>query len=143
MTTHAVVVPFLGTMLLTLVAWVWLYIARFRWLYSAGINPQQLALGAQSKLRPTTAVISSTAHFGNLFELPTIFYGLCLFSVIVGFDDSAIGIAAWIFFVARIAHTLIHLSINRVAWRFAAYAVSAVALWTILLRITWLVLVAS
>jgi len=76
-------------------------------------------------------------NFKNLFELPVLFYALCLYFYVTATADTAVVIAAWLFCAFRVIHSAIHCTINIVVWRFAAYSAAALALWFMLGRALW------
>jgi len=60
----------------------------------------------------------------NLLELPVLFYVACLLLVVTGGTSAtAVGLA-WAYVALRIAHSAIHLTINRVPYRLATFALS-------------------
>jgi hypothetical protein len=71
-------------------------------------------------------------NFKNLFELPVLFYGLCLYLYVSQSVDTVYLIAAWLFFVLRVAHSFEHCTSNVVMRRFYFYAAGALALWFML-----------
>jgi hypothetical protein len=70
----------------------------------------------------------------NLFELPTLFYGLVLFLYITHSVDGTYLAAAWVFAGFRILHSAVHCTVNIVLVRFWLYCISALALWFMLAR---------
>ncbi|WP_244904480.1 MULTISPECIES: MAPEG family protein [Cellvibrio] len=81
--------------------------------------------------------ITQTArNYSNLFEVPVLFYTAGAIAIAMRVDGSAIIIAAWLFVLARAAHSWIHLTSNNVINRFRAYVVGnlcVMALWGLLL----------
>jgi len=69
-----------------------------------------------------------------LFELPVIFYAICLYLIMSDSVDKIYLAAGWWFFVFRVVHSLIHCTYNKVEHRFAAYMLSAAALWAMVIR---------
>lgn len=45
--------------------------------------------------------------------------------------------AAWVFLVFRVLHSVVHCTFNFVPLRFWLYALAAMALWFMVLRIAW------
>ena len=70
----------------------------------------------------------TAANFTNLFETPTLFYTAAVFAILFGATNAWTGVLCWTYVLARIAHTVIHTTINVVMARFAAFAVSMLAL---------------
>jgi hypothetical protein len=72
--------------------------------------------------------------------LPTIFYAVVLYLYVTAQVDALHVAAAWVFFAFRILHSAVHCTFNFVPLRFWLYAVSALALWLMVLRVAWAVL---
>lgn len=134
MNADAIFGPFLGMMLLTFVVWVVMYVRRLVFLHANKINPQKLTtLERGAAIIPET--ISYPAHnLRNLFELPVVFYALCLYLYVADRVDTTYVIAGWVFLVLRIAHSVVHSTVNIVTLRFLIYVAGALTLWFMLLR---------
>jgi hypothetical protein len=83
------------------------------------------------------AVANPSDNLKNLFELPTIFYAVVLYLYVAQQVDAWYVGAAWIFFAFRVIHSAVHCTFNFVPLRFWMYAISALALWFMVLRIAW------
>lgn len=68
------------------------------------------------------------ANFTNLFETPVLFYVGAVFAILFGATNPWVGFLCWTYVLARIAHTVIHTTVNVVMARFAAFGVSMLAL---------------
>ncbi|MFA5956474.1 MAPEG family protein [Hyphomicrobium sp.] len=68
--------------------------------------------------------------FNNQFELPMLFFVLIGFILITRVGDILLLILVWIFVVSRLLHAYVHTTSNNVDWRFRAYALGCVALFT-------------
>ena len=134
MNADAIFGPFLGMMLLTFVVWVVMYVRRLVFLHANKINPQKLTtLERGAAIIPET--ISYPAHnLRNLFELPVVFYALCLYLYVADRVDTTYVIAGWVFLVLRVAHSVVHSTVNIVTLRFLIYVAGALTLWFMLLR---------
>jgi hypothetical protein len=111
---------------LTALVWVKLYVDRLGEMRARRIDPQALATArdAAGRLeRPQAA-----DNFRNLFEVPVLFYLLCVALVLTGGSTPAFVAAAWGYVVLRALHSIIHVSYNRVTHRFLAYAASTLLL---------------
>jgi hypothetical protein len=73
----------------------------------------------------------------NLFELPVLFYALCLYFYVTATAESMDVIAAWLFLLFRVVHSAIHCTANIVMARFLTYCAAALALWFMLGRAVW------
>jgi hypothetical protein len=132
----AIVLPFVGTMLLTIVVWAYMYAQRIPFILRSKLSPQQMTAAELARLSPA-AVANPSDNLKNLFELPTIFYAVALYLYAAEQVDALYVIAAWVFFGFRVLHSAVHCTFNFVPLRFWLYAISALALWLMVLRIAW------
>lgn len=125
--------PFVATMLLTLVVWIYMYARRISFILRARLAPSQLTPLELARLSPP-AVSNPSDNLKNLFELPTVFYAVVLYLYATGGVDVIHVAAAWLFFGFRVLHSAVHCTFNFVPLRFWLYAISALALWCMVLR---------
>lgn len=118
--------PCSAMVFLTAVVWVRLYADRLGEMRSKRIDPQSLATSraAAGRLENTRAA----DNFRNLFEVPVLFYVLCIALALNGGSTPGLVAAAWGFVALRALHSLIHVTYNRVLHRFLAHAASTVLL---------------
>ena len=128
--------PFVGTMLLSMVVWLYMYAQRIPFIVSSKLTPQQLTPLEFARLSPPR-VANPSENLKNLFELPTIFYAVVLYLYAMNQVDVLHVVAAWVFFAFRILHSAVHCTFNLVPLRFWLYAISAAALWLMLCRAAW------
>ena len=126
--------PFFGMILLTLIVWTVLYIRRISFILRHKIDAQQLQTPEQGAALIPQSVSFPSYNFKNLFELPLIFYALCLYLFVTANVDSVYMISAWLFLVFRSIHSAIHCTINIVRLRFASYLVASICLWFMVIR---------
>jgi hypothetical protein len=134
----AILWPAVAMASLTFLVWVRLYHLRLGEMARKRIDAQALASAADSArlLLDTRA----SDNFRNLFELPVLFYAALLLALWAGADDPALRVLAWSFAAARVVHSGIHCTYNRVMHRFAVYALGGLLLWTLWARLCWLLL---
>jgi hypothetical protein len=111
---------------LTALVWVKLYWDRISEMRARGIDAQELATvrAAAGRLeRPEAA-----DNFRNLFEVPVLFYALCIVLVLTGGSTPRYLAAAWVYVALRALHSLIHVTYNRVMHRFTVYVASTLLL---------------
>ena len=128
--------PFVGTMLLTIVVWAYMYARRIPFILHNNLLPRQLTPAELARLSPPE-VANPSDNLKNLFELPTVFYAVVLYLYVTQQVDGLFLGAAWIFFGFRVLHSAVHCTFNFVPLRFWLYAISALALWLMVLRIAW------
>ena len=85
-----------------------------------------------------TAMAQAARNYANLFEVPVLFYTAGAIAIALGIQIPAMIITAWIFVLARIAHSWIHLTSNNVIHRMRAYMLG-----NICVLVIWGILVAS
>jgi len=110
---------------LTAVVWVRLYVVRLGEMGERRIDPQSvrtshLAAGVLHDVAPAD-------NFKNLFEVPVLFFAIGCLLIATQRASTTELVLAWAFVVLRALHSLVHLSYNRVVHRFAAYALSTLA----------------
>ena len=131
--------PMLVMMGLTLIVWVYMYARRIPFITRNRLTPDQLT-PAELARRSPPAVSNPSDNLKNLFELPTVVYALALYLYAVGQVDGVYVTLAWVFVGLRVLHSAVHCTVNIVLLRFWLYAISAVALWGMVVRAAWRVL---
>jgi hypothetical protein len=129
----AIFQPLVATMLLTLAVWVYMYVRRLSFIFSAKLDPQQMT-PAELAQRSPPGVSTPSDNLKNLFELPTVFYAVVLYLYATRQVDGAYVAAAWVFFGFRVLHSIVHCSFNFIPLRFILYVLSAGALWFMVMR---------
>jgi hypothetical protein len=112
--------------LLTAVVWAWMYVDRIGEMRARRIAPQHLPTA-----REAAALLERTAaadNFRNLFELPVLFYALCLALLTTGLVSTLLLGLAWVYVALRALHSLIHVTYNRVSHRFTVHLASTLVL---------------
>ena len=134
MSFKPILLPLLVQVLLTFAVWVYMFAWRIPEIARKGIDPQRLQDRASAhELLPDSANASN--NLKNLFELPILFYTAILLSLVLMIQDPLLVQLAWGFVILRIVHSVIHCTYNNVNHRFAAYAVSALFLLFIWIRL--------
>ena len=126
--------PFFGMLLLTLVVWVVMYIRRLTFIVGHRINAQDLTTPEKGAKVIPENIHWPAYNFRNLFELPVVFYALCLYLYATDNVDDGFLVGAWTFVGFRIVHSAVHCTVNIVKLRFAAYMAGALVLWFMVLR---------
>ncbi len=129
----AILLPFLTTMTLTLVVWAYMFAVRIPFIQSLGPDVDLAVPGKLAELSPAS-VSNPSDNLKNLFEMPVLFYALCLALLATERVDGLHVASAWVFAVFRILHSVVHCTFNHVILRFALYLVASLALWLMLLR---------
>ncbi|MGI9238294.1 MAG: MAPEG family protein [Woeseiaceae bacterium] len=134
MNNDLILQPMIGMMLLTAVVWFYMYAKRIPAMKSAGV-PVQTYTTPDKVIGVIPESVNYPAYnLKNLFELPVLFYALCLALYVTGEVDTIYVVAAWIFLVFRVLHSIVHCTSNIVMLRFYLYAAGALALWFMVIR---------
>jgi hypothetical protein len=99
---------------------------------SRRIRPSQVATSSQmSQLLENTRAAD---NYKNLFEMPVLFYALCLALYATQSVSDALLWAAWAYVALRVLHSFIHIGYNHLAQRFSVFALSAfllIGMWAV------------
>ena len=136
MNQTAIFAPLLAVMLLTMIVWFYMYSKRIQLIQKSKIDPNKLTAAELARISPPS-VSNPSDNLKNLFELPTLFYGVVLYLFIVNKVDETYLIAAWTFAGFRVLHSAVHCTVNIVLLRFWLYCISALALWFMVVRAAW------
>lgn len=80
-------------------------------------------------------VKAAQRSFFNQFEMPMLFYAVCLAAVVFEKQVPLMVGLAWAYVALRLIHMVIHLTYNKVIWRFRVFVLSNVpllAMWIVL-----------
>ena len=120
----------------TMVMWVWMYATRLPAMSTRKVAPNALADDPDATLdRMLPPRVQWKAHnYNHLHEAPTVFYAVAIVLAIVGEGDGYNLWLGWLYVAARVAHSLVQATINRVVLRFAIVAVSSLVLIVLIVR---------
>ena len=131
MEPSAILGPVFATMVLTLLVWTYMYIRRIRFITHNQLPPEDFTTpGRFAELAPAE-VTNPADNFRNLFEIPVLFYVLALVLYATRQVDFVYLVAAWVFVAFRVAHSIVHCTINIVMLRFTLYIISSLSVWFI------------
>lgn len=117
---------------LTAIVWVRMYQVRVAEMKEKLISPQKVSLSAQA-----AALLENTNaadNFRNLFEVPVLFFAICLVLLVSNSDSLLLLGMAWLFVVLRAVHSAIQITYNKVLQRFKVYVAG-----TLVLYAMWLI----
>ncbi len=134
----AILEPVLALLVLSMVVYVMMTAQRVSYI-SKNPPPAGTKLNVRSAVDPLldTRTQAVSDNFLNLTEVPVLFYAL-VFMLYLGqtVDGLYVGLA-WLFVVARYAHSAVHCSYNNVMHRFSLHALSCLVLLVMVLRALW------
>lgn len=134
MNSQVILQPMLAMMVLTAIVWFVLYARRLPAMRKVGVSSQEYTTPDKGAALLPESVSYPAHNFRNLFELPVVFYALCLYLFVTGTAQNIDVVAAWAFVGFRALHSLIHSTVNIVIARFLAYLAATIALWFMLAR---------
>jgi len=129
-----ILLPFFGTMMLTLLVWLYMYVKRLAYIAANDVDIQSLPTPEAIQANLPQSINNPSNNLKNLFELPVIFYALCLYLYLTAQTDPVHIFCAYTFFIGRSIHSVIQCTVNRVPYRFTAYLISSLALWVMVVR---------
>ena len=126
----AALAPMVAMVFLTFAVWAMLFVRRIP---KAGSDPVPLDLFKVRATRPplSSAELAANDNLMNLFELPVLFYALCLALAVTGWRSNFFTLGCWGYVALRAAHSAIHCSFNNVLMRFVAYLLSTLLLFAL------------
>jgi hypothetical protein len=125
MSIQAILLPLFVEVALTFVLLFWMGGARFAAVQRGDVHPRDIALGQPNWPKRETQIANA---YHNQLELPVLFYVLTILAIVTRHADLLFVVLAWLFVVLRLVHVTIHITSNRLAQRFAAFAAGAVVL---------------
>jgi len=103
--------------------YAWLTVARQRAVRSGAIESSCFVLGREEPFE----VARITRNLANQFEWPVIFYGLVVLLVALGKVTLVDVIAAWVFVLGRVIHTLVQTLTDNVPLRGQVFMINFLA----------------
>ncbi len=126
--------PAIVLMLLTMIVWIDMDIRRIGYIRQHRIEPDSINSPEALHALLPNAVNAPSHNLKNLFELPVIFYAVCLFLLATEADATFVNLA-WAYVLLRAIHSLIHCTVNIVIYRFLVYLLSSLVLWVMVIRL--------
>lgn len=121
----SILLPMLAIVLLTFIGFIRMGAARGA-AVKAGHDPNYY----KAHLGPPEpeATVAAVRHYGNLFELPTLFYAACLTAFVLPAVSMWTLIFAWVYVAARFVQSAIHMSYNNPSQRGGAFIIGVLAM---------------
>ncbi len=116
--------PCFALMLLTVGVLVRMFLTRINALKSKSVRMSYFKTYKQDEALLPDKMLQASRNFTNLFEVPTLFYMICLFATVLNQVDPLIVGLAWVYVISRFLHSLIHLSSNNIYLRMSFYGLS-------------------
>ena len=119
------ILPLLAQVFWTLLVLCGLAVTRFRALRHRRVDLTHLSISREGW---PDNVRKMSNNFDNQFQIPVLFYIVCILATFMETAGPAVTALAWFFVVMRVAHTAVHVTSNYVPLRFAFYLGSVTAL---------------
>lgn len=128
--------PVVALLAWTMAMWVWMYATRIPAMLKAGIDAKEMvgSTGASLRAQLPDTVSWKADNYNHLHEAPTLFYAVAIVLAIIGQGDGFNTVLAWAYVGLRVAHSLVQATVNRVALRFALFALSTLVLMALILH---------
>jgi hypothetical protein len=129
----AVVWPAFALFALTMMQVARLARMRFAAAGAGRVDPRYYKVFRGEGEPPELAAVSRNVI--NLYEMPTLFYAGTAIAVAAGQSGAILVGLGWAYFALRCLHTAIHVTSNKVLWRFRVFAASwlvLIAYWVVL-----------
>jgi hypothetical protein len=129
-TSWAILQPVVALVGWTLVMLVWMVLTRMPAMRRAGIDLRKLV---GSKGSDADGALPAKAqwkahNYNHLMEQPTLFYAVTILLAVIGQGGGINAGIAWAYVGFRVVHSTVQATWNRVAVRFAFFALSTLAL---------------
>ena len=131
MTNTAIFWPVIALTFLICCVYAVVFLRRRQAVSSGQARPSDFRL----PLKEPEASVSAIRNLINLYELPMLFYVVCISLYVVNGASSFAVILAWLFVAARVAHTIVHITSNRLSLRQPLFVIGFIlngALWVVL-----------
>jgi hypothetical protein len=123
--------------MLVLVFWTFVIMLHLGYKRFSAVAAKRMKFGylkvGESEKVPDDVRLASR-NFSNLFEMPVLFYVLCISVYVTNQVTETLLVLAWCYVGLRVVHSLIHVTYNHLTHRFLVYATSC-----LLLLVMWIV----
>ena len=129
-----ILAPVVALLLLTSVAWAWMYATRIPAIAKMGMKLDPgLPKGQQMSELPAR-VRWKADNYNHLLEQPTMFYAVALTLALLGAGEGLNVTLAWTYVGLRVVHTLHQNLWNKIEVRFVIFSISSLVLFALVLR---------
>ncbi|WP_285712952.1 MAPEG family protein [Erythrobacter oryzae] len=128
--------PVVALLAWTMVMWLWMYATRIPAMLKAGLDAKGMVgtTGASLRAQLPDTVSWKADNYNHLHEAPTLFYAVAIVLAIIGQGDGFNTTLAWAYVACRVLHSIVQATWNKVAVRFALFALSSLALMALILH---------
>ena len=126
--------PVLAQVFLTLTMFIMVGVRKAQAVKAGEVNRKQAALN--NRVWPEN-VVKVSNNIANQFEVPVLFYVLCLVLYSINAAGIVAIVLAWIFALSRFAHAYVHTGSNYVPMRLRLFLVGCLVLIAMLVLVAW------
>ena len=134
MKQEIIFIPFFSMMLLTIVVWIYMFVLRISFFKRQNVDPQSISTTHQLLDIIPDKINTPSDNLNNLFELPVLFYAVCIYLYVTSHVDTINLGLAYGFLIFRVGHSVIHCTYNTVMHRFYFYMLSSLFLWALIIH---------
>lgn len=134
MNSNYIIWPVLAQIFLTLMMFTILGVRKSKAVKAGEVNRQQAAMN--NRVWPES-VLKVSNNIANQFEIPVLFYALCLVLYNIDAVDIIAILLAWFFVLSRFAHAFVHIGSNYVPMRLRLFLVGCLILIAMLVQVAW------
>ena len=99
---------------------------RFRAGFARQVRVEDFRYGESANVPGDVSI--PNRNYMNLLESPTLFYVACVVLYVTDLVDTSAVTMAWLYVALRVAHTVVHLTYNKVMHRMMLFAMSITVL---------------
>ena len=140
MNSSHIIWPVLAQVLLTLIMFIILGVRKAKAVKSGKVNRKQVALNNREWPEDVLKVSNNIA---NQFEIPVLFYVLCLVLYSLNAVAMFAIILAWLFVLSRFAHAYVHIGSNYVPMRLRLFLLGCLVVIAMLILVAWVLITGS
>ncbi len=133
MNQESILLPMVALVMVTFAVLLLIPYKRFKAGRSERVTVDDFKFGESNNVPPDVSI--PNRNLVNLLEMPVLFYVACLTLYVTKSVDAMLLFLAWLYFALRVAHSLVHLTYNKVFHRLTVYAASNVILAVIWIRL--------
>ena len=128
--------PMFAMVVLTLVVGLMTAYKRISGAKKGELDPRYFRLMAGYDV--SSKLVQLGRNFDNLFQVPVLFYVVCVLAITMQLSNGFLVLMAWVFVVLRVVHSVIHITYNHPLHRFLPFVLSFMIVFSM-----WVNLVAS
>ena len=129
MNPTAILWPVGGLAMLTFIVLMVVPYRRFKAAYARQVRAEDFRYGESANVPGEVSI--PNRNYMNLLESPNLFYVACIVFYVTDLVDTPAVVLAWLYVGFRIAHSIVHLTYNKVMHRVYAFAASITVLFAL------------